>query len=270
MLRLVLSPGQYRGVSILPISIKSPGRRTLNYHISVFRPLCRGFSLIELLVVVTILAILAALLFPVFASAKTNAQKPVCTSHLRQAVMSLNAYLESSDGIYPSTKLLGKTVRATPVVSSAKTGVFHCPLDRPEGQGGLPFDDRQEPLSYMRTWLLWEGDEGVTAWNELIALDPNPVVLRCGLHDDSRRARMNRERFSIGVGFLENFASLAARKDGSVKFEKRGRAIDGPRDEAMGISTPDVKASIWSQATDVPCTETICDGKAPVEGWKDL
>ena len=44
----------------------------------------RGFTLIELLVVIAIIAILAAILFPVFARARENARKATCQSNLRQ------------------------------------------------------------------------------------------------------------------------------------------------------------------------------------------
>ena len=44
----------------------------------------RGFTLIELLVVIAIIAILAAILFPVFASAREQSQKAKCLSNLKQ------------------------------------------------------------------------------------------------------------------------------------------------------------------------------------------
>ena len=50
----------------------------------------RGFTLIELLVVIAIIAILAAILFPVFAQAREQARKTTCTSNMRQVGMALN------------------------------------------------------------------------------------------------------------------------------------------------------------------------------------
>ena len=44
----------------------------------------RGFTLIELLVVIAIIAILAAILFPVFAQARNKARAAVCSSNLKQ------------------------------------------------------------------------------------------------------------------------------------------------------------------------------------------
>ena len=62
----------------------------------------RGFTLIELLVVIAIIAILAAILFPVFARARENARKTPCQSNLRQLGMGLVMYAKENDERYPN------------------------------------------------------------------------------------------------------------------------------------------------------------------------
>lgn len=64
----------------------------------------RAFTLIELLVVIAILAVLAALLFPVFASAKEEGKKTVCASNLRQFGTAISLYAADFNGAYPQTK----------------------------------------------------------------------------------------------------------------------------------------------------------------------
>lgn len=57
-----------------------------------------GFTLIELLVVIAIIAILAAILMPVFAKAKGRAQEVTCASNLRQISMAWLMYAQDNDG----------------------------------------------------------------------------------------------------------------------------------------------------------------------------
>ncbi len=60
----------------------------------------RGFTLIELLVVIAIIAILAAILFPVFARAREKARQTSCLSNLKQAGLALRMYVQDYDERY--------------------------------------------------------------------------------------------------------------------------------------------------------------------------
>jgi prepilin-type N-terminal cleavage/methylation domain-containing protein/prepilin-type processing-associated H-X9-DG protein len=68
-----------------------------------------GFTLIELLVVIAIIAILAAILFPVFAQARENARRTACLSNLKQIGLAYVQYTEDFDEMTP-------TVDKTPIV----------------------------------------------------------------------------------------------------------------------------------------------------------
>lgn len=59
----------------------------------------QGFTLIELLVVIAIIAILAAILFPVFARARENARRSACQSNLKQIGIGLLQYAQDYDGV---------------------------------------------------------------------------------------------------------------------------------------------------------------------------
>src|SRR5437016_10000736 len=62
------------------------------------KPNRRAFTLIELLVVIAIIAILAAILFPVFARARAQARKTLCASNMRQAGLAFTMYAQDYDG----------------------------------------------------------------------------------------------------------------------------------------------------------------------------
>lgn len=61
-----------------------------------------GFTLLEILVVIAIIAIVAALLFPVFASARGKARQSACLSNLRQLGIAISTYAQDYDNLYPS------------------------------------------------------------------------------------------------------------------------------------------------------------------------
>ena len=62
----------------------------------------RGFTLIELLVVIAIIAILAAILFPVFARAREAARKSSCQSNLKQIATGMLMYVQDYDETFPA------------------------------------------------------------------------------------------------------------------------------------------------------------------------
>ena len=61
------------------------------------RPPCRAFTLIELLVVIAIISVLAAILFPVFASAREKARQASCASNLKQLGLAWLMYAQDND-----------------------------------------------------------------------------------------------------------------------------------------------------------------------------
>lgn len=72
-----------------------------------------GFTLIELLVVIAIIAILAGILFPVFARARESARKISCLSNMKQIGTALIMYMGDYDGAMPSSILCGGTSTTT-------------------------------------------------------------------------------------------------------------------------------------------------------------
>ena len=102
----------------------------------------KGFTLIELLVVIAIIAILAAILFPVFASAREKAQQTSCASNMRQIGLGLLSYLQDNDSTYPPAYYYGTPIYnadgtiATPAVSADCNNGTGSATTKPTGGGG--------------------------------------------------------------------------------------------------------------------------------------
>jgi len=101
----------------------------------------KGFTLIELLVVIAIIAILAAILFPVFARARENARRASCQSQEKQIALGFKQYIQDNDEVYPAgptgaspAATLKDWGTNTAVLGSyMKSGaVFVCPSDSVE------------------------------------------------------------------------------------------------------------------------------------------
>jgi len=97
-----------------------------------------GFTLIELLVVIAIIAILAAILFPVFAKAREKARSSSCLSNMKQIALATDMYCGDYDQTYPmSIYLAGTTVwtfydALAPYMKNDQ--ILVCPSEKQRGE----------------------------------------------------------------------------------------------------------------------------------------
>lgn len=110
----------------------------------------RAFTLIELLVVIAIIAILAAILFPVFARARENARRASCMSNLKQIGLGMLQYCQDYDEKFPlavngsNTSPVGWADSIQPYVKSLQ--LYQCPSE--------PTSPNPDPISlgYTDYW----------------------------------------------------------------------------------------------------------------------
>ncbi|MGD9497828.1 MAG: type II secretion system protein [Armatimonadota bacterium] len=118
----------------------------------------RGFTLIELLVVIAIIAILAAILFPVFAKAREKAKQSSCLSNVKQIMTAWKMYTSDYDGQFTHHVFNYGLPTAYwwywPMQAYVKNvQIFQCPSDSPRGFVNQPMGE----CSYGMNWLYCNG-----------------------------------------------------------------------------------------------------------------
>lgn len=128
----------------------------------------KGFTLIELLVVIAIIAILAAILFPVFAQARGKARQVVCQSNLKQITTAFILYTEDYDGKFPNNQIWvswqGENWPIKLLLYLKNVQIFSCPSDdrKPSpDHAGLPYGKVLLSYSY-NAWLAGAMESTIT------------------------------------------------------------------------------------------------------------
>ena len=118
----------------------------------------RGFTLIELLVVIAIIALLAAILFPVFARARENARKSSCLNNLKQMGLGLAQYTQDFDETFPKSRTGGFIFSPAAGVNpeapwqwvilpyTKSTQIYKCPSNGHKDATGWSWDGSKDIL----------------------------------------------------------------------------------------------------------------------------
>ncbi len=141
-----------------------------------FRIKQQGFTLIELLVVIAIIAILAAILFPVFARAREKARQSTCTSNQRQISASIQMYAQDHDDELPATANIWTNISVDP-------GILVCPTKGKATPNGYVYNNTMSSYALGMIYdpsyqfLTCDGIANATT-NTNIAITGNDIDLR--------------------------------------------------------------------------------------------
>ncbi len=195
-----------------------------------------GFTLIELLVVVAIIAILAAILFPVFGRARENARRSACQSNLKQIGLGMLQYSQDYDEIMPRwgnytatnlmANLLDPYMKVQNTASTDKQAVWRCP----SSQGTDPNNPLGVSNSYGYNYLILGNVTPST--NPFLAAHSTPAPLA------SLQAPAETVAFAEGVDILRspyavslllNASNVVARHFNSSEGAYNGNKLYDPK-----------------------------------------
>lgn len=199
-----------------------------------FRTKHSAFTLIELLVSIAIIALLAAILFPVFGRARENARRSSCQSNLKQIALGIKQYTQDYDERFPFGPNANNADYSTgwagviqPYVKSL--AIYQCPSDDDKSK---PTVDVTKDEGYSDYWyntvLSWNGNTGTPNYrqigvNEAALLNPTLTILS-------------------GEGDGNNFSSGSYRANGCTVAGAASTAGPAADDSKCDITTYNVKA----------------------------
>jgi len=129
-----------------------------------------AFTLIEVLVVITIIGILAALLLPALGQAKQAALKAKCIDHERQLFLAARMFADDHDGWLPARGLGGddRWPAAFKPYVGGNTGIYYCPNSKDVvEQSGDPYSNTHNNTAYI-----------INGFNDIIPYNtPNSVMI---------------------------------------------------------------------------------------------
>lgn len=174
-----------------------------------------GFTLVEILVVLSIVAVLVGITLPVFARMREQGRQTVCTSNLRQTALAVRMYMDD----YSDRPLRMQSVWDSGHIRVAD--VLLCPDDESANRGGLHYEAHVREPSLPPETVRYSYHNPFTVerwgirWEDLMnSENGNPGVAVCQLHG-SHSSPLGPSSLPPSLADMEG-TTLRARLDGSI------------------------------------------------------
>jgi prepilin-type N-terminal cleavage/methylation domain-containing protein len=128
-----------------------------------------GYTLVEILITLAIIAILAALLFPAFSRVREKGRRATCTSNLKQLYSGIQNYVQDNDSYYP--RQANWEFAIDPYIKNQ--GVFFCPSQKYHGQ----HHDHPSDYAFNSTRFNFIADSKAKGANDVTIVLPTHFVL---------------------------------------------------------------------------------------------
>jgi len=230
----------------------------LNPRSTLTQPQFRlGFTLIELLVVIAIIAILAAILFPVFGRARENARRSSCQSNLKQIALGIHQYTQDFDERLP----LAVTTRTSTPYGWAdaiqpylkSTQLYQCPSDE---KGPDPDSDptSKEYTDYWYNTVLSRGTNTTQPNNVSVSLSAVANSSLTVMNGDGDSASGSASYRCSGESISSGNSASSPASSGGASMVQSGAVI--PRHlEGFVVSFVDGHVK-WYQVADTTANRT--------------
>ena len=173
----------------------------------------RGFTVTELVVVIAIIVVLAAILFPVFANVRRNARKVQCLANLHMIGVAMGMYLRDHASYFPNW----------------------CPTHPDPGSAPTPKD---APGTGIKTWDMILGDY-MEAWKQHVVCPDNPmptgVLGPASTRETARSYALARQtQRPTGTNFFGGYQPLIVNPSETVMIFEKGANLPGAWGDALG------------------------------------